>query len=154
MSAQTVGILKTRAKVEPNVAERLSEQMHLMMQKLVGPQVSGIDAATELNPADGHTISLLGRVEALPMTALAKMLGLPLSTTTHRIDRLVDKGIVERGRSAADRRVVEISLTTLGKDLERQMRALNLTIAKQMLKPLSSEEREQLVSLLTKINLA
>ena len=51
---------------------------------------------------------ILDSGERMMMSNLAESLGVPLSTATHTVDRLVAKGLVERNRSEEDRRVVEV----------------------------------------------
>lgn len=126
--------------------------MDLMMQRFVLPRIGSLDPALDLNPADAHLISLLGRGGPLPMTAIAQALGLPLSTTSHRVEKLVRKQMVARGRSAQDRRIVEISLTANGLEFERHISSLHSAVSREILKPLTPGERELFVELLTKIN--
>lgn len=85
------------------------------------------------------------------MTALAAHLGLPLSTATHRVDRLVKKRICVRKRSAADRRVVEVSLTPKGRQMFEFFSLVRQTMVRDMLAPLSPAERQQLLRLMTKV---
>lgn len=56
------------------------------------------------------TILLLLKKTEYKATDLAKELGIPCSTLTGVIDRLIKKGYVERDRSEKDRRVVIIKL--------------------------------------------
>ena len=49
------------------------------------------------------------------MSILAQKIAVPMSTATGIVDRLVKKGLLERGRSDEDRRVVTVSLTEEGK---------------------------------------
>ena len=56
------------------------------------------------------------------MTHLAESLGVPLSTATHTVDRLVAKGLVERNRSEEDRRVVEVQMSEYGRKLQENFR--------------------------------
>ncbi len=140
------------AKPKASLPETLSVQMELMMQRLVMPRVPALDDSLDISPADRHSLAILGRSGPIPMTTLAQMLGLPLSTTTHRVDKLVKKKLLTRGRSESDRRIVVISLAPSGQALEEKLRALHLAIAAEMLKPLTSAERKLFVELLTKIN--
>ena len=52
---------------------------------------------------------------------LASTLGVDRSTTTRMCDRLVRKGLVQRRRISADRRVVRISLTPAGRALVEEV---------------------------------
>lgn len=49
------------------------------------------------------------------MSILAQKIAVPMSTATGIVDRLVKKGLLERGRSDEDRRVVTVSPTEKGK---------------------------------------
>ena len=53
----------------------------------------------------------------LPPSQIAKYIMVNSSTVTGIIDRLEQKGFVERSRTSPDRRVITISLTEKGKDL-------------------------------------
>ena len=85
------------------------------------------------------------------MTDLADALGVPLSTATHTVDRLVKKGVVARDRSEQDRRVVQLELTEQGKRLQEVFRSKRRSLAREMLAPLSPGEREIFLELMAKI---
>ncbi|NGO71675.1 MarR family winged helix-turn-helix transcriptional regulator [Streptomyces boncukensis] len=70
---------------------------------------------------------------------------------TNRIDRMEDKGLVERVRESADRRSVQIRLTEPGKDLIDKAIAAHLRGYDQILSVLTPQEREQLALGLRKI---
>ena len=60
------------------------------------------------------TLVLLHNTDQMRMTGIAKYLGTTLSASTNIIDRLVDKGLVERASDPDDRRVVICKLTGAG----------------------------------------
>ena len=60
------------------------------------------------------TLVLLHNTEQMRMTGIANYLGSTLSASTNIIDRLVDKGLVERDSDPDDRRVVICKLTGAG----------------------------------------
>jgi DNA-binding MarR family transcriptional regulator len=83
------------------------------------------------------------------VTELAAYLGLDKSTMSGLIDRAERRGLLARGRSPADGRVVEVFLTEAGAGLTRRLddeirRALAPTLDR-----LGPEQRGQLVALLT-----
>jgi MarR family transcriptional regulator, organic hydroperoxide resistance regulator len=126
--------------------------MQAINERLVFPRIPRLDPNLDLNPSDGHVIGILGKLGPSTMTVLAQSLHLPLSTATHRIDKLVTRGLVGRNRSETDRRIVAVSLTPLGLQLHGHMQTFHQEVAAQILKPLSAAEQEQLIQLLTKIN--
>jgi DNA-binding MarR family transcriptional regulator len=85
------------------------------------------------------------------MTDFAAELGVPLSTATHTIDRLVLKGLVMRLRSEKDRRVVQVEMSRQGQALQTILRARHQAMARSWLAPLSPGERETFLELMAKI---
>ena len=85
------------------------------------------------------------------MTDFAGELGVPLSTATHTVDRLVAKDLVMRLRSAKDRRVVQVELSDMGKALHAELRSRHQAMARNWLAPLSPAERETFLKLMAKI---
>ncbi len=63
------------------------------------------------------TLALLELNGQLRMGNIANYLGRALSATTTLVDRLVEKGLVDRVSDPSDRRVVVCELTDLGRDV-------------------------------------
>lgn len=64
-----------------------------------------------------HVLTLLRHNEAMPMGRLADILDASMSSATGIIDRMEEKGLVERVRVPDDRRVVLVRPTQAGLDL-------------------------------------
>jgi DNA-binding MarR family transcriptional regulator len=109
------------------------------------------DSAPEMSREDWRTLILLGASGRVTMTSLADVLGVPLSTATHTVDRLVAKSLVIRARSDQDRRVVQVEVSDFGKRLQAKFRAKKLALARSWLEPLTSGEREIFLELMAKI---
>ena len=71
---------------------------------------------SEIGLTPGHlkVLMLLSSGEALPMGSLAQGLSCDASTMTWLVDRLEERGLVERKMSATDRRVKTVALTSSG----------------------------------------
>ena len=69
------------------------------------------------------------------------------------IDRLVERGWVERVRSTQDRRAMIIHLTAAGRELVKRAQKIAATMEEQSLARLSPAERALLVELLVKVGL-
>jgi len=69
------------------------------------------------------------------------------------LDRLVERGWVERVRSTQDRRAMIIHLTAAGRDLVKRAQRIAATMEEDTLSVLSPAERALLVELLGKIGL-
>jgi DNA-binding MarR family transcriptional regulator len=67
------------------------------------------------------------------------------------LDRMVERGWVERVRSTEDRRAQHIHLTANGRDLVRRAETIAATMESQPLRMLSGAERALLIELLKKV---
>ncbi len=86
------------------------------------------------------------------MTELAEVTQISSASLTGIVDRLEDRGLAHRVRSEQDRRVVTVELTEQGRE---EMVASNRdfeTRVSALLEPLTAPEREQLLTLLTKMS--
>ncbi len=104
-----------------------------------------------LRPVEYSLLMLLSAHGALAPTQLARALALAPPSLTMLLDRLGERGLIERARSQADRRSRRVSLTPQGHRLartaERRTPALNATINGV----LSAGERMLLLELLRKV---
>jgi DNA-binding MarR family transcriptional regulator len=107
----------------------------------------------EISREEIRAIIILDSQDRVTMSNLAESLGVPLSTATHTVDRLVSKGLVERNRSEEDRRVVEVQMSEYGRKLQAAFRDKRKVVARSWLEPLSGEEREVFLQLMGKITL-
>jgi DNA-binding MarR family transcriptional regulator len=92
-----------------------------------------------------------GRPYALAATALAKATGLSTGAMTNRIDRLEDRGFVQRSDDESDRRAVIVSLTEAGIRAIDAAIQLRLDSADKSLRGISPAEMHQLAALLRKV---
>ena len=111
------------------------------------------DAELEISREEIRALIILDSGERVKMTNLAESLGVPLSTATHTVDRLVAKGLVERNRSEEDRRVVAVEMSEYGRKLQEVFRERRKAVARSWLEPLTDEERTVFLELMYKITL-
>ncbi|MEM6647313.1 MAG: MarR family transcriptional regulator [Bacteroidota bacterium] len=104
-----------------------------------------------LSKPEALAVAFIGVESSVRMGALADHLGVVQSAVTPLVDRLEASGLVERVRSTADRRVWHVKLTKAGQQAYGDHQKLYATLAARMLEPLSSIERDLLISLLTRI---
>lgn len=82
---------------------------------------------------------------------LADVIGVSPSTMTHRLDLLVERGLVHRGPDPDNRTRMKVKLTRAGRDLFRHA-VLDADVAEsEVLSALSPRERTQLADLLEKV---
>lgn len=83
--------------------------------------------------------------------AVAEHLGITPSTATALVDRLVQRGLVERGAREGDRRVVELHLSAVGSEhVEEAVRCRRRDLTGS-LDELSEGDRERLAELLEEL---
>ncbi len=105
-----------------------------------------------LTIAEASAIYAVGPDEPKTMKQIAETLGVAVSTPTRTIDRLLEKGFVNRKVGEKDRRKLLIELTPKGKRLLVDIDKENLEITKRMLKGLGDEEIETFKEILFKIS--
>jgi DNA-binding MarR family transcriptional regulator len=108
-------------------------------------------AIPECSASELRALAGLGQRGSLSMTELATILDSPISTATRVVDRLVEKGLVERLRSDKDRRVVEVSFSTLGREINRHVVRSQRAVARKMLGGLPAADRKRLLGQLEKL---
>ncbi|MDQ6745967.1 MAG: MarR family transcriptional regulator [Actinomycetota bacterium] len=78
----------------------------------------------ELRDAQYSLLFGLSERERLPSSELAHLADVSPASATELLDELAEAGLVERSRSQSDRRVVLVSLTTRGRRLLEERRAV------------------------------
>jgi DNA-binding MarR family transcriptional regulator len=80
-----------------------------------------------------HILYTLQRNGEMPMSRLAEILNVSLSNATGLIDRIEERGFVERTRVPEDRRVVKISVTPEGLRMLDEIDALSDELLREVL---------------------
>ena len=80
-----------------------------------------IAAEFDLSPIQAHVLNLLEDAGPLPMHAVADRLRCDASNVTGLVDRLEDRGLIERRAAAHDRRVKIVALTEEGARLRARL---------------------------------
>jgi len=80
----------------------------------------------------------------LSMSEIASDLGVSLPTVTSLVDRLVGRGLVERGTSERDRRLVLLRLTPYGREVNDQIQRVIRQFVKDALADMDELGQEQL----------
>ena len=102
---------------------------------------------------DKQQFWVLGALEGGPrrMSALAEVAQTSQASLTGIVDRLEEHGLVERSRSAEDRRVVDVTLTATGRSQLLAGRSAFVARLEDVLSPLDAEERALFLALLRKL---
>jgi DNA-binding MarR family transcriptional regulator len=132
-------------------AREVAAAMDAMFQRMMSRKPVAEHAMAELSGQEMRALGLLAMRGKTIMSAFAEMLGAPLSTATHTIDRLVKKGLVQRKRSEQDRRVVEVDLSDEGRRTTSRMYTERHAMLRSMLAALTPGERALYVELVGKM---
>ena len=109
-----------------------------------------VSAMLALSPPEMRSLMWLSRRGKSVMSDFAQGIGVPLSTATRIVNRLVKKGIVVRRRSDEDRRIVEIDLSADAYEHRNKFMVRRQAAISTILEPLAREERETVLNLLEK----
>lgn len=93
-----------------------------------------------------HVMHLLDRHGELPMSHLADMIDVSLSAATGLVDRVEERGFVERVRVPNDRRIVLVRITDAGRQMLEDVEILRIGIIEKVLDQL---DEAQLVGVAT-----
>ena len=93
-----------------------------------------------------HVLSMLHAHGDLPMSRLAEMTDVSLSNTTGLVDRIEERGLVERVRVPEDRRVVLVRLTDAGRELLESIEVLRTEMLRRILGNLDEERLERVAA--------
>jgi DNA-binding MarR family transcriptional regulator len=133
--------------------ELVAEAWQLMSRflfKLGGRHMEAAVRETGLNPGAIKALQWLDPAEPQPMRTLADAWGCDASNVTWLVDRLEERGLVERRTSVVDRRVRTVLVTEDGLRVRKQIEAV-WADAPEPLRQLSAGDLDALVRVLRKV---
>lgn len=92
-----------------------------------------------------HALALLEMHGPMPMSRLADDLGVALPNATGIVNRLAERGIVDRDHADADRRVVLVSLNQVGRRLIGEMEEARRGRIRRLVEQLDREQQQRLL---------
>ncbi|QKW26387.1 MarR family transcriptional regulator [Streptomyces seoulensis] len=122
---------------------RLTRRLHRIQKRHLQEHALGI------TPAQSRLLRTLAHFGEPPrMADLAEALEVVPRAVTTLVDALEAGGAVRRAPDPANRRVIRVELTDEGRDALRRLRGARRDAAKEILAPLTPEQREALGGLL------
>lgn len=109
------------------------------------------DSGISLSKPEILALESIFKHQELIMSRLARNLNIGFSQATKIIDHLFEKKLVRRERNQEDRRIVKVELTKNGKEIVLVYQKEKKDVFGKILKVLSSEDQENLISILDKI---
>jgi len=104
-----------------------------------------------LRPVEFTILALVAHNPGVTGKQLAQALAVTAPNITLLLDRMSERGLVERVRSETDRRAQNIHLTRAGAALAQRTLAVSRTMEREVLGHLSEGERVMLLELLRKV---
>lgn len=98
--------------------------------------------------AEAHTLMELMQTQPLSQSALSKRLSLEKSTVSRLLTGLEKRGWIERDRNPADRRIVEIQLTDIGKQAANTLSDARQLKFDQVLSAIPESRRDDVIDAL------
>ena len=116
----------------------------------IGRELERRMAALGLTDAQWKPLLFLRQCGCTTAVDLSRIACHDAGSTTRLLDRLEAKGLVQRVRSAEDRRVVNLELTEEGKKIAAQVPQIIVELANEVLRGFSRDEFDQFTNLLTR----
>jgi DNA-binding MarR family transcriptional regulator len=113
-----------------------------------------IGSVYELRPVEFSLMLLLGSNTDVTQSQLSTALGVAPPNMTTILRRLESRGLIERSRAEADKRMQFITLTEAGRALIQEAHAVGKTMDKAWLGKLTRAEQAMLLELLGKVSLS
>ncbi len=112
------------------------------------------EEGTDLTPVQFSAMAAIHRHPGIDQASVAGLIAYDRATLGKVVDRLVEKGLVERRVSSADRRAREVSLTREGEALLERILPVVRAAQPGILTGLTKAEQETFVALLQKAAIA
>lgn len=135
-------------------AYQIEESVGYLLRHVLNSLTRQIDAgmqAHDLTATQWGPLLLMARGRGDTAADLARATAVDTGAMTRMLDRLQAKGLLERKRSDADRRVVHLALTDEGKQVSEQIPYCLAQVLNQHLTGFSEAELDQLKSLLRRM---
>jgi len=105
-----------------------------------------------VTPSQLKVLKLVARTNARRIGDVADFLAVSNAAASKAVDRLVRRGLLRRTESAADRRAVELSLTTEGRTLLAQYEAATSQVLKDLFGGLDQEKLQTTADFLDELS--
>lgn len=128
--------------------KEIYEIAHELMKilKLLKRKASGSVNCKGLNISSHMILHLLKEEPKKTLTEISENLGLPNSTASVLVDKLVKEGLVDRDRDSADRRKVIICLTDKALQQEKEIKDAHIKNFSKLLNYANSSELKDILN--------
>lgn len=135
----------------PELVERIMADFHVAIREIRGAGTERLIKAG-VSMTHLHVMDLLSRYGETSMSRIAELLDVSLSNATGLIDRMAERGLVERVRVPDDRRVVLVRLTDGGRTQLEALEILKHDLIKKILARMDAMQLERLSQSLSDVH--
>lgn len=141
-------------KKDADIRDFTRQAVMLILHIMRNFRHSGLGMMTDVEVSYSQILVMYALLETgqATMSELSRWLKISRGVTTRTVDRLVEKGMVERWRDRADRRVVLVSLSKEGRDFAEKMISVHLENMDKVFQSVGKEKRESFLELLAQVN--
>jgi DNA-binding MarR family transcriptional regulator len=138
------------AKTNDPEMERYTQELWDTIMRIIHSFRAGMSAWEEIGLTFPQSMLLLElrRGGRLSMGELSQRLQITQGVVTRMVDLILEKGLVERSRDEADRRVVQVELSRKGAGIARQIEEYNQRRMAEVLAAVPEKERYYLLEFL------
>lgn len=131
-------------------ATDLEELSHLIIgfYEKISSWEHAVVKGSGLSPAQMHAIEIIGQEKSLRMKELAEHLGVTTGSLTVMVDRLEQKGFLERRPHESDRRSFLVTLTDKGRKHFKKHHRYHLKLSEDVLAALEPAEQQRFAAAL------
>lgn len=129
----------------------LISRIHTQSQNFLQKKLSSL-GLSQMATSHGNILFCLSRQESLSVGELSQKINRDKSTTTALIKKLEQAGLVEQKKDPSDSRKKQICLTAQGKQYTKKTDLLSARLITQSWQNFTAPEKQQLVTLLTRLS--
>lgn len=131
---------------------KFTQCLEALLMRMQEADNTCVEITKDITKRDFAVLTFVGKNHDVIMRDIAGYLGIPVSTTTGVIDKLVEKGYLKRYHSKEDRRTIKIGLSKFGQDAFNLLQSTLHHMGGAMLSGLSDKEQKDLIHLLEKVS--
>ncbi len=145
---------RDKSKVEKEIDEYIGQVIMVILHIMRNLRHSGMELLSEVELSYPQILLLYALLENGPssISEISQRLKITQGVVSRMVERLVEKGIVERTRDKEDRRVVYVSLSKKGRDHAERMITYHVDRLKQKFLKVKKVDRENFLKLLQDID--
>lgn len=141
---------KKPAKAPINADGSVAHLIH-RAEQCAGDIFAKMTPEGQLTPRQFAILDEIADNPGISQTGLVDRTGIDRSTLADIVRRMLDKGLIQRERTAEDARAYAVKLTRKGTDARKKMKPLAQTVDKQLLAAVPKAHREIFVTVLAEM---